>query len=481
MEEGIYLRERGDWGQIRTMHIQFFGAAGTVTGSCHLVDNGRSRILLDCGLFQGKRKESFKKNREFPFDPKTIDAVVLSHAHIDHSGNLPQLVKEGFRGRIICTRATASLCHHMLLDSAHIQEKDVFYVNKRRKRQKQTLFEPLYTTPDAEKCLSQFHGVDYETWEDVTDGIRVRFEDSGHILGSASCHLDIDDHGRTKRLVFSGDVGRYDRVILKNPVPPKEADVFICESTYGNRLHGPVVDVQREIKEVVKLAQENEGKLLMPAFSVGRTQLLVYHLNQLVTNGEVDDIAVFVDSPLSANVTQVFRRHPECYDEEATEMLKNQNDPFGFDKLTYIREVEASKAIATIRHPYVLISSSGMCEAGRVLHHLKHVAPHPNNIILATGFMAPHTLGRRIVEKNETIRIFGEEFPLRAQVRTVSGLSAHADQAELMEYASHMKTKPAKTFLVHGEEDQQKPFADKLHENGFPDVRIPVEGQKFEV
>lgn len=446
-----------------------------------MISNGRSRILLDFGLFQGKRKESWRKNRNIGFDPESIDAVVLSHAHIDHSGNLPQLVKEGFRGKIICTRATASLCFHMLRDSAHIQEKDVQYVNKRRKKRGETPFEPLYVKQDAEKCLSQFHGVDYEEWVDVADGIRVRFEDSGHILGSASCHLDIDDNGKTKRLVFSGDVGRYDRVILKDPVPPKEADIFICESTYGNRLHGPSVDVQNNIRKVVQETLDNKGKILMPAFSVGRTQMLVYHLNYLITHGELPEVAVFVDSPLSANVTDVFRKHPECFDEDASNLLRSGNDPFGFDLLTYIREVEASKAIATIDYPYILISSSGMCEAGRVLHHLKHVAPNPNNTILVTGFMAPHTLGRRIVEKNPEIRIFGENFPLRANVTTISGLSAHADRNELLEYSGHMKKKPAKTFLVHGESDQQEPFAEALHEHGFPDVKIPVEGQKFQV
>ncbi len=464
------------------MHLQFFGAAGTVTGSCHMIDTGRHRIILDCGLFQGSRKEAFRKNRNLAFDPKSIDAVVLSHAHIDHSGNLPQLVKDGFRGRIICTRATESLCRYMLMDSAHIQVKDVQYVNKRRKRQGESLFEPLYTPEDAEKCLSLFEGHDYGEWVDVTEDIRVRFEDAGHILGSASCHLDIDDRGTTKRLVFSGDVGRYDRVILKDPVPPKEADIFICESTYGNRFHGPTVDVQQKICDVIRMAEENNGKLLMPAFSVGRTQMLVYHLNQLATQGKIRDLAVFVDSPLSANVTSVFRRHPECFDQEALALVHDNNDPFGFEKLTYIREVEASKAIAGINGvSYVLISASGMCEAGRVLHHLKHVAPSERNVILVTGFMAPHTLGRRIVEKVDKIRVFGEDFPLRAQVATISGLSAHADREELLEYVSHFRKNPKHTFLVHGEEEQQQPFAEALRERGFPNVRIPVEGQKFEL
>lgn len=461
------------------MYIQFFGAAGTVTGSCHLIDNGRSRILLDFGLFQGKRKESWRKNREIPFDPSTIDAVILSHAHIDHSGNLPQLVKAGFKGKIICTRATSSLCYYMLRDSAHIQEKDVQHVNKRRAKRGQSLFEPLYMMADAEKCLSQFQGVPYDEWVDVVDGIRVRFEEAGHILGSASCHIDVDDQGKTKRVVYSGDVGRFDRVILRDPVPPKEADVFICESTYGNRQHGPTVDVRNHIKDVVTETVENGGRILMPAFSVGRTQMLVYHLNNLVTSGDIEDLAMFVDSPLSSNVTDVFRKHSECYDDDAYAMYKQNNDPFGFEKLTYIRQVEASKAIATIDFPYVLISSSGMCEAGRVLHHLKHIAPSPKNTILVTGFMAPHTLGRRIVEKKPEIRIFGDEYPLRARVASISGLSAHADKDELLNFSSHFNKKPAKSFLVHGEIEQQEPFAQTLRDHGFPDVQIPVEKQKF--
>lgn len=461
------------------MFIQFFGAAGTVTGSCHLIDNGRSRILLDFGLFQGKRKESWKKNRELPFDPSTIDAVVLSHAHIDHSGNLPQLAKAGFNGKIICTSATSSLCYCMLKDSAHIQEKDVQYVNKKRARKGQSLFDPLYTVADAEKCLSQFEGHPYDEWVDVTDGVRVRFEEAGHILGSASCHLDIDDNGKTKRIVFSGDVGRFDRVILKDPVPPTEADIFICESTYGNRQHGPTIDVRNHIKKVVTETVEAGGRILMPAFSVGRTQMLVYHLNDLVSTGEIDDLAVFVDSPLSSNVTDVFRKHRECYDDDAYALVQKNNDPFGFEKLTYIRQVEASKAIAKIDFPYVLISSSGMCEAGRVLHHLKHIAPSDKNTILASGFMAPHTLGRRIVEKRPEIRIFGDKYPLRARVATISGLSAHADKDELLNYCGRFKKKPSKTFLVHGELDQQEPFAQTLHDHGFPDVQIPVEKQKF--
>lgn len=463
------------------MHIQFFGAAGTVTGSCHLVDTGRQRVILDCGLFQGKRKESFEKNRHLPFDPRTIDAVILSHAHIDHSGNLPQLVKEGFKGMIICTRATQSLCNHMLKDSAHIQEKDVQYVNKKRSRKGQSKFEPLYEMADAEQCLKQFHGVPYDEWVQVTEDIRVRFEDAGHILGSASCHLDVDSGGKSKRIVFSGDVGRYDRVILRNPVPPKEADIFICESTYGNRLHGPVEDVQKKLKEVIDLALLEDGKLLMPAFSVGRTQMLVYHLNQLATRNEIRDLPVFVDSPLSANVTEVFRSHPECFDEDTLELLDQRNDPFGFDRLTYIREVEASKAIGTIRVPYILISSSGMCEAGRVLHHLKHIAPYPQNVILVTGYMAPHTLGRQIVDQADKLKIFGEEFDLKAKVASISGLSAHADRDELIRYVSEMKIKPQKTFLVHGEIAQQEPFAENLREHGFPEVNIPVEGQRFKI
>ncbi len=463
------------------MKLQFFGAARTVTGSCHLLEIGTKRILLDCGLFQGHRKESFERNRHQPFKAESIDSVILSHAHIDHSGNLPRLVAAGFKGRIYSTSATRDLCEWMLRDSGFIQEKDVEYVNRRRMRNGQHPFEPLYTQADAERAIDRFRSVPYGEVREVEPGIRLRFQDAGHMLGSASCHLEWKEDGRGRTLVFTGDLGRGDRPILRDPVPPTKAEILICESTYGDRRHPPGEDVEERLGEVVRTTHERGGKVLIPAFSVGRTQHLVYHLNALFNDVKIPTLPIFVDSPLATNATQVFRDHPECYDEETRRLIERDHDPFGFYRLTYVRDVEASKAINQLRSPCVIISASGMCEAGRVIHHLKHVAPDPANTILVVGYMAPHTLGRRIVERAERIKLFGDEFPLRASVETMSGLSGHADQGELLEFLSRFEKPPERTFLVHGEEDQSLPFAERLRGRGFPRVDVPQPAESFEV
>ena len=462
------------------MKLQFFGAARSVTGSCHLLEVNGSRILFDCGLFQGRRKEAFKRNRELRFDPKQIDNVVLSHAHIDHSGNLPRLVASGFRGRIFATQATHDLCEWMLRDAAYIQEKDVEYVNRKRKRKGESLFEPLYTMKDAGETLEHFDSVPYDHEIEVGNGIRVRFLDAGHILGSASCHARVQDGQKERTLVFTGDVGRLNRPILRDPVPPAEADILICESTYGDRVHPPVADVRGCLREVVQKTYDRGGRLLIPAFSVGRTQRLVYDLHELFKERSLPRMPVFVDSPLSANVTRVFRAHPECYDGDAMRFLEGQEDPFGFSLLTYIRDVEASKALNELRVPCVIIASSGMCEAGRVLHHLKHIAPDKKSTILIVGFMAEHTLGRRIADKAETVKLFGDEYKLRAEVESIGGLSAHADRDELLSFVGEMAA-PQRTFLVHGEENQSLAFAEHLRGKGFPRVDVPELGQTFKV
>lgn len=458
------------------MRLHFHGAARTVTGSCHLLEVNGSKILLDCGLFQGRRKEAWKRNRSFFFDPESISCVVLSHAHIDHSGNLPTLGVRGYTGPIYSTAATRSLCGWMLRDSAHIQERDVVYVNKRRRRKKETPFEPLYTFKDAEKILESFKSVDYEKEIDIAPGVRLKYQDAGHILGSASCHLRIDENGRERVLVFTGDVGRMSRPILRDPVRPRRADVLISESTYGDRLHGAREDVATRLGEVVRETFERGGKVLIPAFSVGRTQRLVYHLHELFLAGDLPPMPIFVDSPLSANVTEVFRNHPECYDRDALDFLDENVDPLGFRRLTYIRDAEASKALNGLRSPCVLIAASGMCEAGRVLHHLKYIAPDKKNTILIVGFMAEHTLGRRIAEKAPSIKIYGEEYALQARVESISGLSAHADRDELLDYFSALERPPAKTFLVHGEEGPAMAFAESLRDRGFPSVEVPKAG-----
>ena len=444
------------------------------------MDVNGSKILFDCGLFQGRRKEAFKRNREFQFDPKQIYNIVLSHAHIDHSGNLPRLFASGFRGRVFATQATQDLCEWMLRDAAHIQEKDVEYVNRKRKKKGQTPFEPLYTKRDAEVALDHFDSVPYDHEVEVGKGVHVRFLDAGHILGSASCHAHVRDGQNERTVVFTGDVGRQNRPILRDPVPPLKADILICESTYGDRTHPPVADVRGRLREVVQKTYDRGGKLLIPAFSVGRTQRLVYDLHELFKERSLPRMPIFVDSPLSANVTRVFRAHPECYDGDAMKYLEGQEDPFGFNLLTYVRALEASKALNELRIPCILIASSGMCEAGRVLHHLKHVAPDPKSSILVVGFMAEHTLGRRIADGAPTLKIYGDEYPLRAQIESIGGLSAHADRDELLAYLSKMEA-PERTFLVHGEEIQSLAFAEHLRAKGFPRVDVPELGQSYRV
>jgi len=463
------------------MKLQFFGAARTVTGSCHLLEVNGSRILLDCGLFQGRRKESFKRNREPRFDPKTIDTVVLSHAHIDHSGCLPRLVAQGFRGRIVTTSATHDLCEFMLRDAGYIQEKDVEYVNRKRKKKKQAPFEPLYTVQDAVRALEHFYSIPYSHEIEVGHGVRVSFEDAGHILGSASVNLTIEEDGRTRTLLFTGDVGRSDRPILRDPVRPKKCDFLICESTYGNRLHPPRANVRQELRQVVAKTFDRGGKVLIPAFSVGRTQRLVYELHELFKARELPRLPIFVDSPLSANVTRVFRAHPECYDGEAMKYVEGEEDPFGFSLLTYTRDVEASKALNELKIPCIIIAASGMCEAGRVIHHLKRIAPDKRSTILIVGFMAEHTLGRRLVERVPAIRLFGDEYPLRAEIESIPGLSGHADRDELLAHLGELESAPERTFLVHGEEQQSFAFAGHLAKKGFPKVDVPELLQSFDV
>ncbi len=462
------------------MRLRFHGAARTVTGSCHILEVNGETVLLDCGLFQGKRKEAFERNRRFPFDPSKIHNVVLSHAHIDHSGNLPSLMARGFRGRIVATRATHDLCKWMLRDSAHIQQKDVLYVNKKRRKRKQTPFEPLYSMEDAERAIEHFDGIPYDHDVTVAPGVSVRFEDAGHILGSASCHLRIEENGREHALLFTGDVGRVGRPILRDPVPPRRADLLISESTYGNRLHDAREDVAARLAEVVRRTFDRGGKVLIPAFSVGRTQRLVYHLHELFKDGTLPEVPIFVDSPLAANVTEVFRAHPECYDRDAMEFLKGAEDPLGFSRLTYVRDVAASKALNELRVPCVIIAASGMCEAGRVLHHLKRVAPDRRSTILIVGFMAEHTLGRRIADGVPEIKLYGETYKLRADVESISGLSAHADRDELIEYLGHLEKPPRASFLVHGEEEPAMELAERLGQRGFPRVDVPKPGEVFE-
>lgn len=463
------------------MEIQFIGAARTVTGSMHLVRTGTTTFLVDCGLYQGKRKEAFEINRTYDlFDPEEIDFIILTHAHIDHSGNLPTLVKNGFRGKIYSTFATRDLVTIMLRDSAHIQEKDVEFVNKRRQKKGQKLFEPLYSGKDVSDALKLFVGINYHHEINLTPEIKLTFVDAGHILGSAVSFLSIIENGKEIKVGFSGDLGRPNLPILKDPEKIRDVDYFICESTYGGRNHDNPTDSEIHLARVVNRAAQRNAKVIIPAFSVGRTQELVYALHRIILRGDAPRIPVYVDSPLSVNATEVFRLHPECFDAETEEFLLIDKDPFGFNKLNYISEVSESKELNEKDGPMIIISSSGMCEAGRIQHHLKNNIEDPNNIVLIVGYSAQHTLGRRITEKEETVKIFGQEYNLNAEVIVLNSFSAHADADELIDYVNQFDKKMLKhIFLVHGDYDQQEIFKNRLLENGFPKVSIPEKGDVF--
>lgn len=467
------------------MEITFYGAARTVTGSQHLLDVNGYRILLDCGLYQGPRQESKDRNRHLPFDARTVDVLVLSHAHIDHSGNIPNLVKNGFNGDIITTFATRDLCNIMLRDSAKIQESDIEFLNKKRRRNELPPLEPIYTMADALNSLKLFLSIGYERPYNLAPGITLTFYDAGHVLGSAIVALDIEDKegGPPQRLVFSGDLGRANRPILKDPVFLDEADILILESTYGNREHPDDEDTDHMLEDIIRETVKGGGKVIVPAFAIGRTQELVYRLNNLVEAGDLPrDLAVYVDSPLAIDATSIFRAHPEAYDEETAEvmMTDRDHDPFGFHLMSYTRSAQQSKALNFIKTPAVIISASGMAEAGRILHHLKNNVEDGRNTVLITGFQAPNTLGRRIVEGHKRIKIFGEDYDMRARVESLSGMSGHADRSELLEWAGHLKRPPRQTFLVHGEPDAAFSLAERLRvQLGFPQVEVPELGQRF--
>lgn len=469
------------------MKITFHGAAQTVTGSQHLIEVNGKKIMLDCGLFQGKRKEAFERNRNEFCQGNEIDCLILSHAHIDHSGRIPCLVKNGFSGDIFCTSATRDLCAVMLMDSAFIQEKDVEFVNRRRKKNGQRPFEPLYTKIDVANGMQLFVGLSYNRGHQLFPGVRLTLVDAGHMLGSAHIVLDIDDQdtGLNRRLVFSGDIGRPDIPIIRDPVPISDgADILIMESTYGNRQHPPYPESEKELERIVNETVSRGGSLLIPAFAVGRTQQLVYAFHKLHNNRAIPDLPIYVDSPLATRATDIFRLHPETYDAEIREFLltDDDNNPFGFGRLQYTQSVEQSKVLNSLKVPAIIISSSGMMEGGRILHHLRNRIEDPRNTILITSWQAPNTLGRRIVEKEKTVRIFGDEFKVKAKIETLVGFSGHADRDGLMDFVRVMNKKPQRTFVVHGESDSSESLADALRsELGFKNVVVPEALQSFEV
>lgn len=464
------------------MKLTFHGAAREVTGSAHIVTINGKNILLDCGLFQGKRKEAFEKNRNFLVDPSKIDVMLLSHAHMDHSGNIPTLVKKGYKGKIYCTDATADLCKIMFQDCARIQIHDVKFVNKRRANQGKNLFEPLYTTEDANIASQHLAPVPYSVPFKIFDNVEVCFHDAGHILGSAFTEINFKENGQTKKLMFTGDIGRRDIPILKDPVVIRDIDYLITESTYGDRKHPPAADVKDALKKVVDKICATKGKLIIPAFSVGRTQYVIYLLNKLHSEGQICPLPIFVDSPLSSAATDVYAKHRECWDSAAVEFLINGKKPFDFKHLRYTESVEESKTLNDMSGPMIIISASGMCEAGRILHHLKNNITDPKNIVLIVGYMAQNTLGRRIAEHRKEVKIFGTILPLKAKVEEIAALSAHADEFEMLDYfnrcgASHIEH----VFCVHGEQNALEFFSERLLEAGMKNAHIPSPGQTFEL
>ena len=464
------------------INLTFFGAAQTTTGSMHLVEANGRRILLDCGLFQGSRKEAFEKNRQMPVDPATLDAVVLSHAHIDHSGNLPTLARHGFRGKVYCTPATRDLCDIMLRDSAYLQMRDLEYVNKKRAQQGKNLFEPLYEQEDVDKILARFEPEPLKRQIDLGNGVSLVFHNAGHILGSALVQLDVNQPGgRSRRLVFSGDLGQPDQPILRDYDYPQGADVLLIESTYADRDHPSAEDVKGRLKGFIDDIHQQKSKLVIPAFSVGRTQHILYTFNRLMEEGRMKPTPVYVDSPLSLKATQVYAKHRECYDEEASDLLRQGIDPMKFPGLRFIETPDQSKALNDLPGPMVIIAASGMCEGGRVLRHLQRTVGDPRNIVLIVGFQAENTLGRRIVERKSPLKILGDEFELNARVHTINALSAHADRTALMRWFDGIKGNTLRrVFAVHGEPEKVAAMCELVKQHGVENVAAPVPGQKFE-
>lgn len=462
------------------MRIYFFGAAGCVTGSMHLIEVNGKRILLDCGLFQGRRKESDTLNRNLPFAPQNVDVMVLSHAHIDHSGNIPSLCK-GYNGDIVCTLATRDLCAVMLMDSAHIQKKDAEFFNKKIAEHPSEHITPIYTEQDTDKCLKQFVAINYDRPFYLTEGVKLTFLDAGHVLGSAMVVLDITEDGKEKRLVFSGDIGRKHIPILRDPSHVSGAEILIMESTYGNRVHDPIEVADKQLEDAVIDIDKRKGKIIIPAFSLERSQEILFSLKTLLNEKRIPGIPVYVDSPLTVKVTDIFRLHPECFDDEMQLLFDSRNDPFDFPELTMVRSKEASQGLNDESGPMVIIAASGMCEGGRVLHHLRNNIQDPNNMVLIVGFQAQHTLGRKIVERQPTVRIFGVEHDLEAEVRIIQAYSGHADKNGLEAFAMASKDTLQHTYLVHGEPESLNALADRLNSLGFQDVNVPERGQFYDL
>jgi metallo-beta-lactamase family protein len=464
------------------MKIQFLGAAREVTGSKHLItlDNGK-KILLDCGMYQGKGMNTDAMNRNLGFNPPEIDYLILSHAHIDHSALIPYIVKLGFQGKVIATHATRDLCSIMLADCGKIQEHDTQMNNKKRAKKNLPPLEPIYTKADAENSMQYFIGVAYDRPYRVSKGVRVIFTNSGHLLGSSVVNLRIKEGEKTTRIAYTGDVGRPVNRILISPQPFPQADIILCESTYGNRLHEPQKDAEDKLLSIIRrTCVEKKGKLIIPSFSVGRTQEVILSLNNFYNKGLLPKIKVFVDSPLSVNATAIFRLHTECFNQNIVELMETDPDPFGFNDLHFIQQVEDSKRLNDLQEPCIIISSSGMMEAGRIKHHLANSISYQRNTVLAVGYCAPMTLGARLLRGDKEISIFGTPYKVNADVESLESYSGHADYSELIKFLEcQEKEKIKHLILVHGDSGAQEFFREKLTEAGFTNITIPDLGSEL--
>ncbi len=457
------------------MKIQFCGAAQTVTGSQHLITiNGKS-ILLDCGLFQGRREEAYNRNLNFPFSPSSVQAVILSHAHMDHSGNLPNLVKQGFKGPIYATPGTIELCRIMLRDSAFLQMHDLEWVNKIRKKNGQAPVKPLYTIEEAEATYQFFVEKDYNKSFSPMQGVEATFSDAGHILGSAGILLEINDKGRKLRVGYSGDIGRANMPITRDPVVLDDLDALIIESTYGGRQHGAFDIVEEELCKIIRETFASGGKLIIPAFAIGRTQIIVYLLHKLFNQNRIPEVPIFVDSPLSCKATDIYRTHPEIFNLEADRVfLQGNEDPFSFRRLTYIQDSEESKKLNSLAFPHIIISASGMCEGGRILHHLRNSVDKQSTLVLFIGYAAKHTLARKIMDGEKDVKILGEPHHIKCRIRIMDNFSAHADRRDILDYIKATPPEKLKSiFLVHGEPEEVLTLKDAIRSQGYENVQYP--------
>ncbi len=466
------------------MRLLFLGGVRTVTGSMHVLEIGNERILLECGLFQGRHKEAYEKNSilPFPFDLQSIDSVLLSHAHIDHCGNLPTLAKKGFQANIFSTPATRDLCSVMLMDAAYIQKQDAEYINRHELYdQEMGPVHPIYDEEDVVQAMTQFVSIDYHRSFKISPSVKASFIDAGHVLGSAIVVLEASIKGKKTRIGFSGDLGRRSMPLMRDPEIPKDLDYLILESTYGDRLHDPIDTMKHELARVVNETYQRKGKLIIPSFALERTQLLVFTLHQLTKDKLIPEIPIYVDSPLSISITDIFKLHPDCLDAETRSFIEKNGDPFGFKNLVYLTDSESSRALNYKSEPMIIISASGMCEGGRIVHHLRNNMENPNNTILIIGYQAQHTLGRRLVEKRRRVRIFGVERDLNARVEIINSFSAHADKTELIEFAEACGKRLKGIFIVHGDEEQSLALATTLQGHGFQNVVVPTLKQFIEL